>query len=717
MTFLTWQTAAIAAGIAIPSLVILYFLKLRRRDIEVSSTLLWRKAIEDLQANAPFQRLRNNILLLLQLLALCAGLFALAQPQFNATMLSGQRHIIMIDRSASMRSTDAGPDATTTRSRIEAAKAKALELVSALAEPGFFGSEGDQAMVIAFDTQADILQPFTNNKTELRRAIEGIQPTDARTTFADAFKLAKAHLPKRVHQETGDKGAGAVRQDEQFEGSVSIQLYSDGRLPDLDQVRLQNDVTQRDELTYHVMGDKDSWNVGIISMRADRDFDDAAKATIFVSLQSTSTQPRSVDVQLSVEGSVVGVQRVEVGAATRSKSVVKFDATTIEEDIINPETRGVIFQVQRAEGAIVTARIIPDKVTPGERGDVLATDDIGYLSLPPSRRLSVAAITDGNLWLRLSLEGMRLARPAHFVSTSEGQAFLDSQESAEYDVVILDRWIPNIADDKGASVQGLPPGRFLVFGVAPPPPFGLEDLGPGKPGVALSWKRDHPVMRGVQMEDLTFTDSRALTISRASPAISLAEGPSGPLIAESSDLTRRAIIVTFNPLVSNWPLKTSSLVFLAKSLDYLGRDAVDTQSLTAQPGATLTQRLPRGVGSVTLTPPDRSRPIPLTQQPSGEVVYGPLRDVGIYTLSWNGPAGGLDTPINGQVRRAVSVNLADPAESDVTPRTVLQTASRVVAAQQQGAGGGIQRLWPYLLLAALGVLLVEWYVYNRKVAI
>ncbi len=717
MTFLTWQTAAIAAGIAIPSLVILYFLKLRRRDLEISSTLLWRKAIEDLQANAPFQRLRNNILLLLQLLALCAGLFALAQPQFNASTLSGQRHIIMIDRSASMRSTDAGEDAANPRSRIDAAKAKALELVSSLAEPGFFGSEGDQAMVIAFDTQADILQPFTNNKTELRRAIEGIQATDARTTFADAFKLAKAHLPKRVHQETGEKGETVVKQDDLYEGSVSIQLYSDGRLPDLDQVRLQNDITQRDELTYHVMGEKESWNIGIVSMRADRDFDDAARATVFVSLQSTSTTPRSVDVQLSVEGSVVGVQRVEIGAATRSKSVVKFDTTSIEEDVINPETRGVIFQVQRAEGAIVTARIIADKPAAGERGDVLVTDDIGYLSLPPSRRLAVAAITDGNLWLRLGLEGMRLARPARFVSTSEGQAFLNSTEAADYDVIILDRWIPSAPDEKGVAGPGLPPGRFLVFGTTPPPPFGLEDLGPGKQGVALSWKRDHPVMRGVQIEDLTFTDSRAMAIPRTSPATSLAEGPSGPIIAESADLTRRAIIVTFNPLVSNWPLKTSSLVFLAKSLDYLGRDAMDIQSLTARPGATLTQRLPRGVGAVTLTPPDRSRPIPLTQQASGEVVYGPLRDVGIYTLAWTGPAGGLDTPVNGQVRRAVSVNLADPGESDVTPRTVLQTASRVVAAQQQGASGGIQRLWPYLLLAALGVLMVEWYVYNRKVAI
>ncbi len=40
MTFLTPILAGIAAAIAIPALVILYFLKLRRRDVEVSTKLL-----------------------------------------------------------------------------------------------------------------------------------------------------------------------------------------------------------------------------------------------------------------------------------------------------------------------------------------------------------------------------------------------------------------------------------------------------------------------------------------------------------------------------------------------------------------------------------------------------------------------------------------------------------------------------------------------------
>ncbi|MEO0631941.1 MAG: BatA domain-containing protein, partial [Planctomycetota bacterium] len=96
MTFATPALAAIAATVAIPALLILYFLKLRRRDVEVSSTLLWKQTIEDMQANAPFQRLRKNLLLFLQLLALIAGLFALAQPELDSTAVTGSRHTIII---------------------------------------------------------------------------------------------------------------------------------------------------------------------------------------------------------------------------------------------------------------------------------------------------------------------------------------------------------------------------------------------------------------------------------------------------------------------------------------------------------------------------------------------------------------------------------------------------------------------------------------------
>src|SRR6476661_8478371 len=100
-SFLNIWPAAIAAAISIPALLILYFLKLRRREMPVSSTLLWKKAIQDLQVNAPFQKLRRNLLLLLQLLLLLLLVLALARPVTHFTPGAGKSTVILIDRSAS----------------------------------------------------------------------------------------------------------------------------------------------------------------------------------------------------------------------------------------------------------------------------------------------------------------------------------------------------------------------------------------------------------------------------------------------------------------------------------------------------------------------------------------------------------------------------------------------------------------------------------------
>ena len=110
MQWLTPLLGLSAAAVAVPLLLLLYFLKLKRRESVVSSTLLWKRAVQDLQVNAPFQKLRRNVLLLLQLLALIAMLVALAGPMLALSKGPGQRYVVLIDRSASMNATDVTPN-------------------------------------------------------------------------------------------------------------------------------------------------------------------------------------------------------------------------------------------------------------------------------------------------------------------------------------------------------------------------------------------------------------------------------------------------------------------------------------------------------------------------------------------------------------------------------------------------------------------------------
>ena len=102
-------------GVAAP-IVALYFLKLRRRKLQVSSTWLWSRSIQDLQVNAPFQKIRRSLLLLLQLLLVALAALALAGPIGRASPPDQKRWVFIIDRSASMQLTVVKPSRLRTAS-------------------------------------------------------------------------------------------------------------------------------------------------------------------------------------------------------------------------------------------------------------------------------------------------------------------------------------------------------------------------------------------------------------------------------------------------------------------------------------------------------------------------------------------------------------------------------------------------------------------------
>src|ERR1700686_652288 len=107
MSFLA--PAAFAFAAAIPVVVLFYLLKRKRVVKLVSSTVLWQKFLAETQASAPFQKLRHNWLLVLQILMLVLAVLALSRPYFSGKTLGGRLQVVILDASASMQSTDESP--------------------------------------------------------------------------------------------------------------------------------------------------------------------------------------------------------------------------------------------------------------------------------------------------------------------------------------------------------------------------------------------------------------------------------------------------------------------------------------------------------------------------------------------------------------------------------------------------------------------------------
>src|SRR3954468_9938689 len=103
-TLVWWQWGLLA--LVPPAIIALYFLKLKRQPLEVPSTYLWSKAIEDLHVNSLWQRLRQSLLLFLQLLLILLIALTLLRPGWSGTKLQGKRFVFLIDTSASMAATD-----------------------------------------------------------------------------------------------------------------------------------------------------------------------------------------------------------------------------------------------------------------------------------------------------------------------------------------------------------------------------------------------------------------------------------------------------------------------------------------------------------------------------------------------------------------------------------------------------------------------------------
>jgi len=654
VTFLTPWATITAAALALPALLFLYFLKLRRFPLRIPSTLLWRKSIEDLQVNAPFQRLRITLLFLLQLLILSLFILALGQPVIEGDQAASTRLIILIDRSASMNARDEGD-----QSRLDLAKAAALDIIDRLGGAG----NPSEAMIIAFAASPQVVMAFDGDRRGPRDAVQSIRPTDEPADLGAALELADAF-------------AGADEDEAQL---PMVMVISDGGVmpPEVGSSRAAFRVRAA-EVRYVPIGGQGGAgpaNAGIVAISARRRFDDLAHVDLFLRLLNASPLPVDTALTVRVDDAAVAVRNISIPAATDEQ----------------PGEAAESFDLELPGGGLITAAL----GTP----DALATDDIASAVMAAPQPPSILLIArDGGpdafvLGLLESVEPTKLeVRSAAWFDQSQAAG---EGISREFDLVVFDRVEPaRLPDSPTLFFGGLPPG------IRPRAPAS-ENASEGGASRIVSWNRAHPLMRHVELDDLIFEgftgfeipaelqdDTVELAISRAGPVIGVIEGRDA-----------QHVFVGFELVRSNWPADVSLIIFLKNVLDHAMGLRGSGDSISVRTGEVA--RVPVVPGSERLLvrgPADAD----IDTGGRSHVTLPAFRRAGVYAIE--GAAEPMDQ---------IAVNLADAVESDIRVRgDLVINAAAVVGGEARHIGA--RELWPWLVAAALALLVIEWMIYAVK---
>jgi hypothetical protein len=155
---------------------------------------------------------------------------------------------------------------------------------------------------------------------------------------------------------------------------------------------------------------------------------------------------------------------------------------------------------------------------------------------------------------------------------------------------------------------------------------------------------------------------------------------------------------------TDWPIRRSFPVFVMNALKYLGGVRSSLAAPNILPGSPAVLRTATPVKNILVNSPRADR-FDVPRETSNTFVFSRTEELGVYDVREGS---------GNKVTQQFAVNLFDTRESDLTPAERIDIGHEEVKAQQ-GKQSARQELWKWLLLGAIGVLIFEWYIYNRRV--
>ena len=702
MNFLS-PTSLLLFGLAIP-IVALYILRLRRRREPVSTLMFWEELFRERQTTSLFQRLKHLLSLLLQLLFLTLLVLSIARPQFAFITKSARQLVLIIDQSASMNAIEADTDG---RTRLEVAKESALRSVDGLR---FM----DEMTVISSHTRPIIHIPFTNHQKSLREAIHGIQPTDISTNLEPAYDLAYAIAQTKPNAEI------VIFSD--------FQSVSEGLLAKLSGVRnpsdpeadnvgnpadQEKDTEKPDpEVKRHLIQiGKANDNVGITKFRVRKSLVNAFDYQTLLRVVNASEAEKKFNVELYFNENLFDVRPYTLAPG---------------------ESKSEIFSNFAFEGGKLKAVL--------DIQDPLASDNTAYATLPKRDLIPVLLVTAENPFLQKALavdEQIQLTvlTPTEY-ETDVLPESANSQAKKDYQVVIFDRYSPPTLSD-GNYMFIYPPAvdaseRERRGNLAPTWNIGAALETP----IITDWERTHPILQHVHLENVQI--GTAYQVTPPSTAQVLARSFESPVLFIDVNPNRKIVFAAINILESDLPLRIAFPVIIANTIQWFQqrseileyhlhtgevlKQQIESIDAISQPALKTETDSPESTPKlVKITGPEDQ-----TWELSVEgdaLLFEQTQRAGFYELKISEAADAtsegeqpppeVSDSTEDNSGTVWAVNLADATESHIGADPAVEDLTKESVAQSSAA---LLRYppWVYLVFLAVGLSVVEWFLYQRR---
>jgi VWA domain-containing protein/aerotolerance regulator-like protein len=600
--------AAAFLALTLPTIVALYFLRIRRPTRVVPALNLWPDQIRDRQANVPWQRLRFSWLLLLQLLAAAVLVASAVQPVLSAGTSLARHSVVLLDVSASMQATDVQP------SRLDEAKREIGAIIDQLGPQ-------DRMTVVAVGSAPRIIATVVGDRDALHRAVNGVGAGNGPGDLSAALTLA----------------AGLVRPGD----DARAYLFSDGIVGP---IRTDSSSSLPFPVEYHRVGISGE-NVGLTSLVVRTS---AQSRAAYLHLQNFGQQARSFSLDWRADSKLVDVRKLTLAGG---------------------QAQDLVFPVP-ADATVVTAHI--------DAGDVFALDDtVTAVARTPSA-FRVVLVTAGNVFLQQAIS-LRTDIQLDVVAPA------DYKSSAPYAMSIFDRYSP----------PALPNGPFIMID----PPAGSPLAGGPAIGIGRVRATDagDPLLTNVDLNDVHIARSQDLGSSKfGRPLIASLQTP---LVLVRDEPFRQALF-GFDLHESDLPLRIGFPILVQNLSEWILPPSVPSHSFHPDEPVTIVPET--GATSVTVVRPDGSR-----RSLAGAAVatFGDTDLTGLYTV---------EQVVSGKTDRSwFTVNLFSNQISQLKPADRLTLPPFKNTSAVDTAHRGQLEIWPWIALAALALVVLEWLAFHR----